>query len=86
MKFSMSNYRDSVGNVYSALPTKKPTPGAKKRRNKPLPKRTHAHGGKGKPMYGAARDGKYARYRINRGLPNGPGQPGSKSGKNKITR
>jgi hypothetical protein len=77
----MAIYKDSLGNVYTSLPTKKPTPGAKKRRNKPLPKRTWDHAN-----YKKARDVKYALYRTRRGRPNGPGQPGNKSGKNKIAR
>lgn len=31
-----------------------------------------------------APNSKYNRYRYRRGRPNGPGQPGNKSGKNKI--
>lgn len=74
----MPTYKDSVGNTYQSLPPKPPFHKAKKRRNKPLPKRTGIDRKKH-----TARGQKYERYRIRRGKPNGPGQSGNKSGKNK---
>jgi len=69
----MSIYRDSVGNTYRSLPTKKPTPGSKKTRNKLSKRAVRANAQE-----------KYQRYRQQKGKPNGPGQPGAKAGKNKI--
>jgi hypothetical protein len=66
----MAKYKDSLGNVYDKLPANKPNPG---------PKGTKAAfvGRKGRNK------AKCERYRQNRGKPNGPGNGGNKSGKNK---
>lgn len=70
----MPTFRDSLGNVYDSVPKPPPVHKAKKRRNKPLPKRT----------YRKNAQAKYERYRMKRGKPNGPGKSGNKSGKNKL--
>jgi hypothetical protein len=75
----MAIYKDSVGNVYTSLPKSPPQHKAKKRQNKPLPQRTY---GDRKRL--TARGQKYDRYRKMIGKPNGPGQIGNKSGKNKV--
>lgn len=71
----MATYKDSVGNTYTSLPQRKPSPGSKKTRNKIAKRHTRKNAQE-----------KYLRYRRNVGKPNGPGQPGNKSGHNKITR
>ena len=68
----MATYKDSLGNSYASLPTKPPVHTAKSTRHKTSKKRLKS------------REVKYARYRARVGRPNGPGQPGNKSGKNKI--
>jgi hypothetical protein len=67
-------FKDSLGNVYSSLPKQKPSPGPKPTKIKTAKKR----------LRNPARLAKFERYRTNIGRPNGPGQPGNKSGKNKI--
>lgn len=71
----MAIYKDSVGNTYKSLPPRKPSPGSKKTRNKMAKRAVRKNA-----------QAKYERYRRDVGKPNGPGQPGNKSGHNKITR
>lgn len=74
----MAQYRDSLGNTYAQLPRAKPVPGPK-----PTTKTSERRSGRRKNPRSAKVD-KHARYRALIGRPNGPGQPGNKSGKNKI--
>lgn len=75
----MALYKDSLGNAYDRLPKAPPVHKAKPS-TETSKRRSSKHrtpGGETKPS------SKYARYRRTIGRPNGPGQPGNKSGKNK---
>ena len=78
----MAYHTDSLGNKYTrVLSGQKPSPGPKKTHSAPVPRKSGKHRTPG----GETRvTSKYYRYRKTRGRPNGPGQPGNKSGKNKI--
>lgn len=73
----MALWKDSLGNTYPEDPgsglDKGQKHSAKPTRNK-LAKRARSQ----------AKQRKHERYRTNVGKPNGPGQPGNKSGVNKI--
>jgi hypothetical protein len=69
----MATYKDSLGNTYTELPKAPPVHKAKSTKNKI-----------GKRAASKAKKMKHDRYRSQIGKPNGPGQPGNKSGKNKI--
>lgn len=72
----MATYKDSVGNTYSRIVHGgPPTHKAKKTRNKEAKRAVRKNA-----------QAKYERYRRTKGRPNGPGQPGNKSGANKIPK
>lgn len=77
----MAHYKDSLGNTYYKLPSRPPVHKAKSTHVKTEKKRHNKH----RDASNVTRpNSKYARYRRTKGKPNGPGQPGNKSGKNKI--
>lgn len=74
----MAIYKDSLGNSYLRLPPKKPNPSAKSTTETSMRRSGRRKTGK--------KVNKHALYRQRVGKPNGPGQPGTKSGRNKIKR
>lgn len=77
-------FRDSVGNTYTKLPSRKPNRGAKSTSNK-IDKRASRRKVRD-TNYKHFKNDKYAAYRLRVGKPLGPGISGNKSGKNKRTK
>lgn len=77
----MATYKDSLGNVYTALPKAPP-----QHKAKPTKKRSLVRSAKHRSNGVTKNSSKYYRYRMVRGKPLGPGVPGNKSGKNKVRR
>jgi hypothetical protein len=75
----MAIFRDSLGNRYAFVTNgRKPSGGPKKTKSAFVPVKSSRR----KSRKGTD---KYERYRQKRGRPLGPGVPGNKSGKNKVT-
>jgi hypothetical protein len=75
----MAIYKDSLGNTYARLPKAPPVHKAK-----PTTETSMRRSSKHRSLGVTKPTSKYARYRRVKGKPNGPSQPGNKSGKNKI--
>jgi hypothetical protein len=74
----MPIYKDSLGNVYTSVPSRPPVHKAKPTTETSLRRSSR------RKSKSNAKANKHARYRANRGRPNGPGMPGNKSGRNKL--